>query len=225
VSIRLCRGGRRNLKVVLTLASAVDLDGTDAAILRFLQRDARASLRTIAKGVGVSVPTVSARLRILEQLGIVRGYRAILDPERLGETAFALLVKTRLRAADDVARVIAGSGWARRVLTGRPGWILVDATVARREEVDSIRKQVASLPDVLDVQEYVGLRAVKDEPPALLSGPLSTSLACYECKGPIRGEPVKVRRDGRYHYFCCHTCERLYLEKYGRIKAAARKGR
>lgn len=202
----------------------MDLDATDTAILRSLQRDARASLRTIAKEVGVSVPTVSARLRNLEQLGIVRGYRAVLDPERLDETAFALVVKTKLQAMDRVAREIADSAWARRVLTGRPGWILVDATVVRREEVDAILRQVSSLHDVLEVQEYLGLRSVKDEPPALLPDRLSTSLVCFECKGPIRGDPVRVRRDGRYHYFCCHSCERLYLEKYGRIRAAARKG-
>ncbi len=202
----------------------MDLDATDAAILRALQEDARASLRTIARRVGVSVPTVSARLRNLEALGIVRGYRAVLDPERLDETAFALLVRTKRSETEAVARRIADASWARRVLTGRPGRILVDATVARREEVRGVLRDVASMPAVLAVEEYVGLKAVKDEPAALLDGPLSTSLVCFECRGPIRGEPVKARRDGRYHYFCCHTCERLYLDKYDRIKAAARKG-
>ncbi len=201
----------------------LDLDATDAAILRCLQEDARASLRAISKKVGVSVPTVSARLRNLEDLGIVRGYRVILDPERLDETTLALVVKTTLRATEAVAEKIAQSPWARRVLTGPPGWILVDATVVRREHLDRIHNEVSALPDVVDVQDYRGLRTVKDEPSALLSDHLSTSLVCFECKGPIHGEPVKVRRDGRYHYFCCHSCERLYLEKYGRVKAAARK--
>ncbi len=203
----------------------MDLDATDAAILRALQEDARASLRTIARRVGVSVPTVSARLRNLKALGIVRGYRVLLDPERLDETTLALTVRTQPGSMEAVADALARLGWARRVLTGPAGWILVDATVARRGDVDRIREQAASIKDVVDVQEYSGLRAVKDEPPAILSGPLSTSLTCFECGGPIRGYPVTVRRDGRYHYFCCHTCERLYLERYGRIKAAARKGK
>lgn len=201
----------------------MDLDDTDAAILRCLQRNARASLRTIAKQVGVSVPTVSVRLRNLEQLGIVRGYRVVLDPERLDQPSLSLVVKTKLSAAEAVARKVAEFGWARRVLLGKPGWILVDATVVRREDIDPILRQVSGLSDVLEVQEYVGLRTVKDEPSAFLSGPLSTSLVCFECKGPIHGEPVKVRRDGRYHYFCCRTCERQYFEKYTRIKAGARK--
>lgn len=181
------------------------------------------SFRTVAKRVGVSVPTVSARLRILEDLGIVRGYRAVVDPERLDETTLALVVKTRDRDTNAVAARIAESGSARRVLVGRPGWILVDATAVRRDEVERILGAVSSIPGVVDVQEYVGLTTVKDEPVALLSNRLSTSLVCFECKGPIHGEPVKVRRDGRYHYFCCHSCERLYLEKYDRIKAGARR--
>ena len=145
-----------------------------------------------------------------------------MDPERLDETTLAFVVKTKLRATEEVAKRLANREWARRVLVGRPGWILVDATVVRRDAVDRIREEISSLPDVLDVQAYGGLKSVKDEPPALLTDRLSTSLVCFECKGPIAGEPVKVRRDGRYHYFCCHTCERLYLDKYARIKAAAR---
>ncbi len=173
----------------------------------------------------MSVPTVSARLRNLEALGIVRGYRAVLDPERLDQTMVTLVVRTKRTAAQATARAIAESGWARRVLAGRPGWILVDATAASPDDVETIRRELASLPEVIGVEAYTGLTAIKDEPSAVLSDHLSTSLVCFECKGPIHGEPVRVRRDGRYHYFCCHTCERLYLEKYGRIRAAARKGR
>ncbi len=202
----------------------MDLDATDAAILRSLQEDARASLRTIAKAVGVSVPTVSARLKNLEQLGIVRGYRVILDPDRLEAMSVALVVKTKPRAADEVARRIAAREWARRVLTGRPGWILVDVSLPHREDLDLIREEVSALPDVAEVQEYVGLKTVKDEPAVLPRDRLTANVPCFECQGPILGDPIKVRRDGRYHYFCCHTCERLYLEKYGRIKAAAKRG-
>lgn len=202
----------------------MNLDDTDTAILRCLQRDGRASLRTIAKDVGVSVPTVSSRLRNLENLGIVRGYRAVLDPERLDETAVAFVIRTERDGAEEAARRIAEFPWARRVLMGQPGSILVDATVVRQEELQSLLRTVRAIPGVVSVQAFGGTRMLKDEPPAILSGPLSTSLACFECKGPIAGEPVRVRRDGRYHYFCCHSCERLYLEKYGRVKAAAGRG-
>ena len=201
----------------------MDLDATDSAILHCLQDDGRASLRAIAKKIGVSVPTVSSRLKNLEQLGIVRGYRVLLDPDRLEATGVALVVKTKPRTADDVAQRLAARDWARRILLGRPGWILVDVSLAHREDRDLILAEVTSMPDVAGVQEYVGLRTLKDEPPILPRDRLRANVPCFECRGPILGEPVKARLDGRYHYFCCHTCERLYLEKYRRIRAAARK--
>lgn len=201
----------------------MDLDATDAAILRCLHEDARASFRAIAKEIGVSVPTVSARLKNLEDLGIVRGYRILLDADRLGTTGASLIVKTKPRAADDVARRIASRDWARRVLTGRPGWILVDVSLPGPTDLDLVLREVSGLPDVADVQEFVGLRTVKDEPPPVPRDRLTVNVPCFECKGPIHGEPIRVRRDGRYHYFCCHTCERVYLERYARIRAAGRR--
>ena len=199
----------------------MDLDKTDIAILRCLQQDCRSSLRTIATKIGVSVPTVSARLATLEQLGIVTGYRAVLDPERLNETSVTLTVRTRLQATENVAKTLAKHDWARRIRTTRSGWLIVDATVVDRANIDSILEDIASFPDVMDCQHYDGLRTIKEEPLALVTDSLSTTLICFLCKGPIKGEPIKLRMDERDHYLCCHSCEKLYLEKYKRLKAEA----
>lgn len=50
------------------------LDELDRAILACLQADARQSYRVIAPQVGTSVPTVSARIRRMEELGVIAGY-------------------------------------------------------------------------------------------------------------------------------------------------------
>lgn len=199
----------------------MDLDQTDVAILRCLQADARMSLRAIAKKIGVSVPTVSARLATLEQLGIVKSYRAVLDPERLNESSVAITIKTKLQATDAVARELSKHNWARRVVTTRNGYVLIDATVLDRRDVDAILETISALPDVLECDHFTGLRTVKEEPRAVVADALSTSLICFQCKGPIKGEPIKVRMDDRDHYLCCHSCERLYVEKYRKLKAAA----
>ena len=199
----------------------MDLDRTDVAILRVLQQDCRASLRTIASKIGVSVPTVSARLATLEQLGIVDGYRAVLNPERLHETSVTLRVKTQLQATDDVAKALAKHEWARRVRTTRNGWVFIDATVVDRGDIDSILEDVGSLPAVLDCEHFDGLKTVKDAPSARITDSLSTTLICFECKGPIKGEPIKLRMDERDHYLCCHSCEKLYVEKYKKLRAGA----
>lgn len=200
----------------------MELDPIDGAILRCLRDDARASLRTIAKRIGVSVPTVSAHLKNLEELGIVRGYRVLLAADRLAPSAVTLVVSTDVAGVDEVARRIASRDWARRVLIGPPRRILVDVSAEDPQVVRAVISEVEQLPHVRTVQPFGGLQTVKDEPLPLDASHLTANVACFECKGPIHGEPVRVRRDGRYHYFCCTTCKRLYLEKYDRIRTAAR---
>jgi len=60
------------------------LDEVDVQILSLLQKDGRITNADIAKSVGLSPPSVLQRVRALEKAGLIRGYHAILDAERLG---------------------------------------------------------------------------------------------------------------------------------------------
>lgn len=66
------------------------MDRTDLKILEILQENCRVSLRDIARLVGLSSPSVVDRIRKLENKGILKGYRAIVDAKRVGKdiTAF-----------------------------------------------------------------------------------------------------------------------------------------
>ncbi|MEM2365562.1 MAG: winged helix-turn-helix transcriptional regulator, partial [Nitrososphaerota archaeon] len=60
------------------------LDEMDLAIIRELIKDGRASYRSIAKKLGISVATVASRVAALEKDGIIKGYAALVDYEKLG---------------------------------------------------------------------------------------------------------------------------------------------
>jgi DNA-binding Lrp family transcriptional regulator len=62
----------------------VKLDGFDLKILAALQQDGRLTNQDLADRVGLSPSQCSRRRTALEDRGIVRGYRADLDPEMLG---------------------------------------------------------------------------------------------------------------------------------------------
>ena len=62
----------------------IDLDDTDRAILRNLQKDGSLSTATLAKKVGLSQPAAWRRVKRLEQAGIIAGRRVVLDKEKLG---------------------------------------------------------------------------------------------------------------------------------------------
>lgn len=61
-----------------------DLDPTDARILEALIGDARISIAELARAVGLSAPSVSERIKRLEEAGVIEGYTLIIDPKALG---------------------------------------------------------------------------------------------------------------------------------------------
>ncbi|WP_294228563.1 Lrp/AsnC family transcriptional regulator [uncultured Shimia sp.] len=70
------------------------LDPIDVAILRALRADARIARAELARRVGLSAPSVADRVRRLEDVGIITGYAAQIDPAKLG---YGLTVLIRAR--------------------------------------------------------------------------------------------------------------------------------
>lgn len=81
------------------------LDERDLSIIRALQEDARATYADVAKRVGLSPSSVHDRVRKLEESGVIRGYRAVIDPMAVGLDVTALIAVTPLdpRQPDDLA--------------------------------------------------------------------------------------------------------------------------
>lgn len=66
------------------------LDEVDLQLLNLLQRDGRMTNADLAKKVSLSPPSTLQRVRSLERSGLVKGYTALLDAERLGFRITAL---------------------------------------------------------------------------------------------------------------------------------------
>lgn len=67
------------------------LDETDWALLVELQRNGRAPVTQLARAISLSVSATADRLKRLEESGVVSGYTAVVDPEKLGYTILAQL--------------------------------------------------------------------------------------------------------------------------------------
>jgi Lrp/AsnC family transcriptional regulator, leucine-responsive regulatory protein len=83
-------------------ASNVELDAHDTRILAELQADARLTMAELGRRVHLSQPAVTERVRKLEAVGVITGYRATLNLARLGYGIRAIM---RIGRAD-YARVI-----------------------------------------------------------------------------------------------------------------------
>jgi Lrp/AsnC family transcriptional regulator, leucine-responsive regulatory protein len=69
----------------------VGLDRYDCRILELLQRDGRLTNLELAEKLGLSPSPCLRRVRALEEAGIIQGYRAVLDAQKLGLTLIALV--------------------------------------------------------------------------------------------------------------------------------------
>ncbi len=74
--------------------ATVAIDDIDAKILEILQRSGRTRRNDLAEKVGLSLPSVSDRLRKLEENGIITGYYATVDPRKLGRDITAFIFVT-----------------------------------------------------------------------------------------------------------------------------------
>lgn len=95
---------------------ATPLDEIDELILRELTRDGRMSMRTLAEKLHVSRANAYARVKRLRTSGVIRGFRADIDPVEagLGTSAYVTLnlhqaewrvVREQLRALEGVAHI------------------------------------------------------------------------------------------------------------------------
>ncbi|ACO45134.1 Lrp/AsnC family transcriptional regulator [Deinococcus deserti] len=85
----------------MTYDSPRPLDETGRLLLAALQENARLSFSELGRRVGLSAPAVAERLRRLEDAGVIRGYRAEINPGALGQGLQAYLRLTLRYGQED----------------------------------------------------------------------------------------------------------------------------
>lgn len=145
-----------------------DLDSYDRAILAALSRDGRMTATALAQEIGLSKTPTQARLKKLETRGIITGYRAQLDPIRMGRAhvAFvevklsdtrnaALLAFNRaVRALDEVEEC--------HMIASRFDYLLKVRTADIQEYRAVLGEKISALPHVASTSTYVAMEVVKD---------------------------------------------------------------
>ena len=146
---------------------AADLDRTDLLLLAELQRNGRQTNAELAERVHLSASACLRRVQRLEREGVIAGYRAQVDPERLGLGLQAFVrVQLRQHDADSIA-AFAGSvnQWdevvACHALTGDMDYLL--QVVVRDLEHFSrfLLDRLLNQAGVADVNSSFVLRTVK----------------------------------------------------------------
>lgn len=147
------------------------MDAVDRKILAELQNDGRLTVTELAARVGLSVSPCHRRLRELERAGVIRGYRAIVDPRAVGLTFEALLFVTMRQEDRDTLlgfeaalTAIPNVVQAQR-LFGDPDYLLriVTADLAAYQQLED--DTLAALPGVQRLNSTLVMKQVVNDRP------------------------------------------------------------
>lgn len=144
------------------------LDRFDRAILRVLAGDGRISITDLAREIGLSKSPTQARLRRLEGAGVITGYRALVDPIRLGHDHVSFV---EVRLHDTRERALAEFNAAvlkvpeieqAHMIAGNFDYLLKIRTQSMADYRRILAEHVSTLPHVANTSTYVAMEAVKE---------------------------------------------------------------
>ncbi len=200
---------------------SLNLDDVDRKILRELQQDGRASFRDISARISISTPTVSSRVQAMLDVGLIRGYSTMLDADMLGQISVALILESKPSDLDKVVARITEDEIVRQIYVLSDSRILCILSFYNQIKYQRFLESLAQVPEIVKMDNSMVMRVPKESPRAALTDEAGLLIRCYYCGHMMKDEGVKIKLDGKYHYLCCSVCEKLYREKYEKLKKSA----
>jgi DNA-binding Lrp family transcriptional regulator len=147
------------------------MDAIDRKILALLESQARLTVTELAQRIGLSVAPCHRRLRELERTGVIRGYRAVVDPACLG-LGFEVLVSVTMDREDagtierfeSSLATVAEVRHAER-LFGDPDYLVRVATADIAAYQRLRDEKLAVLPGVRRLTSTIVMKRIVDEQP------------------------------------------------------------
>ena len=146
----------------------IDLDRFDRSILSVLAEDGRISITELANRIGLSKSPTQARLRKLEQSGVITGYRALVDPILLGLDHVAF-VEVRLSDTREAALTAFNQAIAKvpeieqaHLIAGNFDYLLKVRTGDMTDYRRFLGETISTLPYIANTSTYVAMQAVKE---------------------------------------------------------------
>ena len=147
----------------------VDLDAYSLALLDQLMRDSRQTVQQLADAVGLSPSPCWKRIKDMEAAGVIRGYTALVDAERVGlglrvvvEANLAQHSEDRVRAFEQ-AVVAVPEILQCHSTTGESDYVMTVLVVDIKQFDRFLHDTLLRLPGITHVRSRIVLRALKDE--------------------------------------------------------------
>ena len=152
------------------------MDGIDRRLIELLSESGRLSYAELARQVGLSGPAVHERVDKLEATGLIRGYKAQLDPVAvgLGVTAFIGVVQAAGSEIDEVEVALAGIPEIESCyfLAGTESYLL-QVRVPAIADLERLIVALNRIPGIATTRTMIALSTKWENRPMRLTGEIS----------------------------------------------------
>lgn len=144
------------------------LDRTDRLILKHLQEDGRISNVALARKINLSATPCLERVRRLERRGYIKGYTALLDPDKVDAGVLVFVEIDLIRTSPDAFREFRREALKLRELlechlvSGNFDYLLKARVKDMKEYRSLLGEKILALPGVSDSRSYVVMEEVKE---------------------------------------------------------------
>ena len=145
------------------------IDRFDRKILDVVAVEGRISVTELARRIGLSKSPTQARLKRLEDAGMIRGYRALFDPIQLGRDHVAF-VEVKLSDTREAALAAFNDAVLRipeveqcHLIAGQFDYLLKVRTSSMSDYRLVLAEKISTLPFLANTSTYVAMQAVKEE--------------------------------------------------------------
>jgi len=145
------------------------MDELDRKILRALQLDARVKNADLARELGVAPSTMLERVRRLEERGYFSGFKAVINPEKLGLTVQAMIsVSLGQHTTQTIGPFEAAVKAISNILvcyhvTGRFDYILHVVAKNLKQLGILVKERIASMPGVGKTETFLVFSEIKND--------------------------------------------------------------
>ena len=150
---------------MLSNKNGISLDELDKKILSILQKNARNSVSNIAEKINLSVPATSDRIKKLEDLDIIKGYKAIINAQKIGLDLSALITIVS-ESSSNYEQIIKHANQMNEIVecfatTGRGSHILIIQT-QNTQSLEKLLRKIQSWPNVIRTETQIILSENKN---------------------------------------------------------------
>ncbi|MFP3871632.1 MAG: winged helix-turn-helix transcriptional regulator [Candidatus Aenigmatarchaeota archaeon] len=196
----------------------MELDETEMKILKELQKDGRLSRRVLADRIDVSTPTVSSKIEKLENMGIIQGFLVDLDYRKIGLQKYYFRFEADKLSYEEVQDLFVDFDRFRSLEKLEGGGYLITLFINEFSQIDEATEYIEDREGLRILEVWRAQDEVGKVPKISLDEKVPLDINCYYCNKPIKGEPVKWKKNGKEHYLCCSSCKELYEQKYERLQ-------